>query len=295
MAITKAAATEVFRAEPDSYLDMGPGKGEVAHRVVGSGPDVLFVHGWPCHGATFRRLLPHLADQITCHIIDLPGAGSSRFSADTDLSIRNHIASVRTTVDLLGLDDVALVGHDSGGLIARHAMAGDERLRSMGLINTEMSNGYGWRFRSFIAAAKLPGFGAGLGWLAGKPRLRRNKFILGDAFADRSQLDGEFDEFFLEPMHHNARHRQATMRLARSFDMALVDELRDVQRRIDVPVRLVWGDQDPFFPIERVRGVVADFPNADLIEIAGAGLFCHEEAAADVAKALLPTLIELRS
>lgn len=289
--ITHESASDLFRREPDAHLDMGPGRGEVAHRVVGSGPDVLFVPGWPAHSATFRRLLPHLADHVTCHLIDLPGMQSSRYTADTTLSIDNHIASVRTVVELLGLDSVALVGHDSGGLIARHAMAGDERLRAMGLINTETSGGVGWRFKSFIASGRLPGFGAGLGWLAGRPKLRRNKFVLGDAFADRSLLDGEFDEFFLEPLHRDRDYRAATVRLLKSFEMDLVDQLAAVQRRITVPVRLVWGDQDPFFPVASARKMVGDFPNADLVEIAGAGLFSHEEAPAEVAAALLPTLI----
>ena len=92
------------------------------YRRVGTGPDVLFVHGWPVSGATFRTLLPHLVDHVTCHVIDLPGAGSSRFTDDTPLSIDQHITSVRRVVDLLGLDDVAVVGHDSGGMIARHAV-----------------------------------------------------------------------------------------------------------------------------------------------------------------------------
>ena len=30
---------------------------------------------------------------------------------------------------------------------------------------------------------------AGLGWVAGRPRLRRTKFVFGDAFVDRSLLD----------------------------------------------------------------------------------------------------------
>lgn len=290
MTITEQAASEIFRNEPDAWLDMGPGRGRVAHRVIGTGPDVVFVHGWPVNGATFRRLLPHLVDHVTCHLLDLPGSAVGGFDDDTDLSIDNHIASVRTTIDLLGLDSVAAVGHDSGGLIARHALAGDDRLRAMGLINTEPSNGLGWRFKSFVGSAKLPGFGAALGWLAGKPRLRRSKLVLGDAFADRAQLDGEFDEFFLDPLHRNASYRAAMMQLVRSFDMDLVDQLPTLQRRIDVPVRLVWGDQDPFFPITDARGMVEDFPNADFVAIEGAGLFCHEEAAAEVADALLPTL-----
>ncbi len=291
--ITQDDASDLFRNEPTHFFDVGPSRGEVAVRTVGSGPDVLFVHGWPVHGATFRRLLPHLTDHVTCHVVDLPGAGSSRSGPNTELTINNHIVSVRAVIEQLGLDSVAVIGHDSGGLIARHAMAGDDRLRSMALINTEPSGGLGRRFKSFLAARHVPGFGAALGWSAGKPRLRRNKFVFGDAFADRSYLDGEFDEFFLEPLHRDAMCRAAAIQLLKSFDMDLIDQLAAVQRRIDVPVRLVWGDQDPFFPIESARRMVADFPNADLVEIPGAGLFCHEEAPAEVAAAVLPTLTAL--
>ena len=117
--LTAEAASDLFRRAPDRFLDVGAG--EVALRSVGHGPDVLFVHGWPVSGATFRTLLPHLADHVTCHVIDLPGAGSSRFTADTPLTVEQHIRSVRRVLDLMELDDVAVVGHDSGGMIARHA------------------------------------------------------------------------------------------------------------------------------------------------------------------------------
>ncbi|MGB8859283.1 MAG: alpha/beta hydrolase, partial [Ilumatobacteraceae bacterium] len=264
--------------------------GQVAYRRAGKGPDVLFVHGWPVSSATFRTLLPHLTDHVTCHLIDLPGAGSSRFTADTPLTIENHIHSVCRVLDLLELNDVAVVGHDSGGMIARHAMAGDARLRALGLIDTEQSTGLSWKFKSFIAGRRIPGFGAGLGWLAGRPRLRRSRLVLGDAFADRSLLDGEFDEFFLQPLHRSRLHRDAAIRLLRSFDYRLVRELGALHRRIDVPVQLVWGELDRFFPVQWAREMVADFPDARLEVIAGAGLFSHEERPAEVARALLPVL-----
>lgn len=286
--LTAPEAVDLFRAEPDDLLDVGAG--QVAHRQVGHGPHVLFVHGWPVSGATFRTLLPHLVDHVTCHVIDLPGAGSSRFSASTPLSVDQHITSVRRVVDLLALDEVAVVGHDSGGLIARHALAGDPRLRSMGLINTEQPDGLSWRFKLFLAGRHLPGFGSALGWAVGHPRVRRNPLVLGDAFADRTLLDGDFDELFLEPLHRDPARRAAAMRVLRTFDADHITALAELHRRIDVPVQLVWGDQDPFFPIDRARAMVATFPDARLEVVAGAGLFSHEERPAEVAAALLRVL-----
>jgi pimeloyl-ACP methyl ester carboxylesterase len=287
--ITAVEASDLFRSAPQRYLDVGDGA-EVALRTVGNGPDVLFVHGWPVNGATFRLLLPHLADHVTCHVVDLPGVGSSRFTAATPLSIELHIRSVRRVIDLLGLDDVAVVGHDSGGMIARHAVAGDRRLRAMGLIDTEQPKGLNWRFRSFIATRHMPGLAAGLGWAAGRKRLRRNQFVLGGAFADRSLLDGEFDEFFLAPLNQSATVRDAAVKLLRSFQFRHVEELAALHARIDVPVQMVWGEKDIFFPVEWARHMVGTFPNARLQVVPGVGLFSHEENPAAVAAALLPVI-----
>jgi len=289
---TPAQAADLFRADPERFLDVGAGK--AAYRRVGHGPDVLFVHGWPVSGATFRTLLPHLVDHVTCHVIDLPGAGSSRFRADTRVTFEQHIASVRRIVDLLSLDEYAVVGHDSGGMIVRHAVVGDPRLRAMGLVNTEQPQGLTIRFKILVWAARLPGFGAGLGWVAVKPRLRRNRFVLGGAFADPSGLDGEFEEFFLRPLHDDSERRAAAARLGRSFDARHVRELADVHARLDVPVQLVWGDRDPFFPVERARAMVGTFPDARLTVVEGAGVFAHEERPSEVAEALLPVLAGTR-
>ena len=292
MSLTSAEATDMFREPPDRYLDVGAG--EAAYRRVGTGPDVLFVHGWPVSGATWRKLLPHLVDHVTCHVIDLPSAGSSRYDASTPLSIGQHIESVKGVVDILDLDEVAVVGHNSGGLIARHAMVGDERLRSMGLINTEPADP-SWRFRSFVAASRLPGLTAGLGWAAGRRRVRRMRLVFGDAFVDRSLLDGEFAEFFFEPLHNDSGYRSASAKVLKSFEMRYVTELTDIHAQIDVPVKLVWGDQDPFFPLDRAQAMVSEFPDATIDVIENIGLFSHEEAPIDVARSLLSTIVDTNS
>jgi haloalkane dehalogenase len=291
--LTASESSELFRADPERWIDVGAG--EVAYRRVGTGPDVLFVHGWPVSGATFRCLLPELSDHVTCHVIDLPGAGSSRFSDDTPITVDRHIETVRRVIDLLELDDVAVVGHDSGGMIARHAVAGDPRVRAMGLIDTEQPHGLSWRFKQFLLARRLPGFESVLGWSVGRPRLRRSSLLLGGAFHDRSLLDGEFDEFFLRPIHTDPQRRRAAMTLLRSFDDRYVTELAEVHRRITVPVQLVWGADDPFFPVGWAEEMVGTFPQAQLTVIADARLFCHEERPAQVAAALLPVLTASRS
>jgi pimeloyl-ACP methyl ester carboxylesterase len=284
--LTRSAATDLFRAPPQRIVDLGD-RG-VAVRSVGTGPDVLFVHGWPVSGATFRALLPHLVSEVTCHVIDLPGTGSSPVP-DGPTTVATHIESVAQVVGALGLDDVAVVGHDSGGLIARHALAGDSRVRAMGLIDTEPTE-VGWRFRSFLSVRRLPGLAAGLGWISGSPRIRRSRAVFGDAFVDRSLLEGEFDEFFLRPLHQDRRRRQVAAEVLASFDLALVRSLSDLHHRIDVPVQLVWGERDVFFPVDQAQRMVATFADARLTVVPGAGLFSHEERPAEVAAALLPAL-----
>lgn len=286
--LTQDAASDLFRQEPDDYLNVG--ESELAYRKVGSGPDVLFVHGWPANSATFRGLLPHLADHVTCHLIDLPGTGDSRWTDASPLSIAHHIESVRAAIDQLGLDQVAVVGHDSGGMIARHAVVGDPRLRAMGLINTEQPQGLTWRFKSFLMIRPLPRLGSTLAWVFGRTRLRRNPLVLGAIFVDRSLLDGEFDEFVIQPIRRSERHQDAMVRLLRSFETSHVNQLGDIHRRIEVPVQLVWGTEDPFFPIGRAREMVDTFPDARLAEIERASTFSHEERPAEVAAALLPIL-----
>ncbi len=236
-------------------------------------------------------MLPHLADHVTCHLLDLPGAGHSRFGATSDLSIKGHAAAIRTVMDELGLDDVAVVGHNSGGMFARFALAGDERVRAWGLVDTEQPPKAHWRFAAFLQIKHVPKFENVLAWAVNQRRLRRNEFVLGSCFQDRSLLDGEFEEFFLRPLADDPHRRMGASMFARNFDLDLFGELADLHAKITVPVHLAWGDDDPFFPLQRTKEMMAGFGGqVDLTVIEGGRLFHHEEFPERVAAALLPTL-----
>lgn len=286
---TRAETIRLFRSPPTHLVDVAGG--QVAVRTVGEGRDVLFVHGWPVSGATFRGLLPHLAGDVRCHLVDLVGAGDSRFDRTARIDLDQHAAAVRRVVDELGLTDVAVVGHDSGGLIARYALAGDPRVRAWGLIDTEQPRGAHWRFRLFLSIRGVPGFERILAAAVNARRLRRNRFLLGDCFQDRDLIDGEFADLFLRPLAEDPDRRWAAGQFGRNFDLGSFDGLADLHARITVPVRLVWGADDPFFPLAWAREMVAGFGGpADLHVVERGKLFVHEEFPRDVADALRPVL-----
>lgn len=290
-ALTPHDALALFQNAPQRYIPVGDG-GEVAYRRVGRGPDVLFVHGWPVSGATFRDLLPYLSPHVTCHLLDLVGAGQSRFIAgQTPIDLAHHIGAVRRVVDVLGLDDFSVVGHDSGGLIARHALGPDDRVRSMVLCDTEQSAGLHWRFRQFLWMGYVPGFATLLAHIVNRPTLRRLPMFLGGCFHDDTHLRGPFSELFLEPLNTDRRRRWAAGQLVKTFDVRRVDELAALHAQMQMPVKLVWGEHDPFFPVAWAREMVDTFPRASLEIVPEAKLYVHEERPREVARAILPTLL----
>ncbi len=57
-------------------------------------------------------------------------------------------------------------------------------------------------------------------------------------------------------------------------------------------MQLVWGEQDPFFPVTWAEEMVGTFADARLTVVPGARVFSHEEKPAAVASALLPVLTD---
>jgi haloalkane dehalogenase len=74
VAVTSVPAPDVMAtfAAP-RFLELPHGR--LAYYRFGRGPDVVMVHGWPLHAATYRHVIPALAERYTLHLFDLPGTG----------------------------------------------------------------------------------------------------------------------------------------------------------------------------------------------------------------------------
>jgi pimeloyl-ACP methyl ester carboxylesterase len=272
-------------SSPDSFLEV-PG-GRVATWRFGTGPDLVAIHGWPLHAATWRTLLPELAGHFTVHLLDLPGSGKTDWPGAVDLEICAEV--VRTFVDRLGTRRYGVLAHDSGGAIARLACAGDERLAALVLENSEIPGHHPPLLLAYVIAARLGLAGVLLRAILGGP-LRTSVLGLGSLFTDPAHAGGEFGELFLAPLA-DRRIRESQLRLLRSVDFDLIDALAEVHARIRAPTLCIWGPDDPFFPVAKARAMLPQFAGpAELVEIPRARLFAHEDHPAEFLDHALPFL-----
>ena len=253
----------------------------------GSGPDLIAVHGWPLHAATWRTVLPELAEHFTVHLLDLPGSGKTEWPGAVDLEICAQV--VRSFVDSMGTRRYGVLAHDSGGAIARLACAGDERLAALVLENSEIPGHHPPLLLAYVIAARLGLAGVLLKAILGGP-LRSTVLGVGSLFTDPAHAGGEFGELFLAPLA-DRRIRESQLKLLRSVDFDLVDALAEVHARIHAPTLCIWGPDDPFFPVAKARAMLPQFAGpAELVEIPRARLFAHEDHPAEFLDHALPFL-----
>lgn len=278
--LREADVTAAIRKGPHARIDVGHSR--VATWRFGKGPDVVCIHGWPLHAATFRRIVVPLARDFTVHLLDLPGTGQSECDDLAKIGVAPHIETVRQVVGALGLERYALLAHDSGGAIARLVAEGDPRVSSLVLGNTEIPGHHPWMVTAFVAIARSPGLRRAFLASLGSRRVRQSFMGFGGCFADPSYVEGEFGDLFVRPLA-TPRTSEGQFAFARALNMSQFDRLRDVHGRIAAPVRLIWGPGDPFFPIAKARAMVPQFRDAHLVEIPGAKLFAHEDFSEDFA------------
>jgi haloalkane dehalogenase len=246
-------------------------------RRFGTGPPLLLVHGFPLSGFTWRFLLPELARHRTCIAVDLPGLGDSHWTPATDFSFPGQGATLQRVADALGLDSYRVLAHDTGGTFARFLALGDTRVERLALINTEIPGHRPPWIPTYQRLMALPGSAAVLAALNRAPAFVRSGAGFGGCFVDRAHLGGEFHTEFVAPITRSVTRRAGIRAYLRGAQWGPVDAFRELHARLRIPVRLVWGVEDPTFAVGRAREMLRQLPDADLVEIARTRLLPHEE------------------
>ncbi len=252
----------------------------------GSGPAIVFLHGFPLAGATWDGVVQRLRDRFTCWALDLLGLGQSTSTADDDLSSPGQARVFQALLSQLGVDSYALVGNDTGGWIARElALVDRQRVSHLVLTNTEIPFHRPPWIPMYQALAHLPGCGAVIGQLLKWPAFRRSSLAFGGCFDDPARVEGEFRARFVDPLIASEARMDGAMRFLRQMKFARLDEFESLHGQLTMPTLFIWGANDPTFPEPRAREMASRFPNvAGFHSIANAKLFFYEEHPQEVAR-----------
>lgn len=248
----------------------------ITYRVTGEGPPLLMIHGWPLCGATYRDYVAALRTRFTCIVPDLPGSGATPWDPTTRNMLIDWGGLMARFVDALGLERFGVIAHDSGGTMAR-VMAAElgDRVAAMAFGNTEISNHGSLLLSAIQASLKLPGADRIFARLLRSPTYLRSMAGLRGAFHDTDVIFGDFYEACIEPVAQDARNARLAFKHA---DLSSVRELPRVHAQMTSPCLLIWGEDDPFFPLAPAREMLTELPAGSSLEvIPDARLFVHEE------------------
>ncbi len=257
--------------------------GQVAAGRAGDGPPLVLAHGWPWSSLSWHRVIPDLAERFTVHWYDMPGYGRSEMRADqrTSLDVQGEVF-----VEMMrhwGLERPRVVAHDFGGAttLRAHLLHGQEFERYV-LMNVVAMRPWGSDFfdhvgRHVDAFTGLP------------PHIH--------AAVVRAYIEGAMavpvPEEDVEPLVRpwlGEAGRGSFYRQFAQADERYTAEVEPKFGEVRCPVRILWGEEDPWIPVDRGEALHALMPGAEFERMAELGHLPQLENSELVLEKMLPFL-----
>ena len=256
-------------------LDL-PGGRLVVHEA-GEGPTIVFVHGLLVNANLWRKVVARLSPDFHCVTLDLPLGSHVEPLGGDDLTPPGLAALVCDALDALALDDVTLVGNDTGGAVCQIVVTTHpERIGRLVLTPCDYRDTFPPKlFKPLLALARVPG--ATYGVLSSlRPRTAR-------------RLPPAYGWLTKRPIEAQA---EDTYVLAALEDAAVLGELNDVLAGIDTrhtneaadrlpdfdrPALIAWASEDRFFRNGIPEALASTLPNARLEWIDDSYTFVAED------------------
>jgi pimeloyl-[acyl-carrier protein] methyl ester esterase len=226
--------------------------------TVGSGPDVMLIHGWGMHGGVWSDVRDQLAQDYRVHVVDLPGMGYSQPIAGFDLERLANVLAMELP------ESATLVGWSLGGQMAMQvALDHPGKVNRLVLVGSTPRFVQGDDWQAGIAPEVFRQFAA---QVAADYHDTMTRFLGLQAFggeASRTLLRELKERFFARPAPDAGTLREA-------LAILLETDLRTELPRLRLPVLLVHGNRDTLAPAAASRWMAQQFPQAQLHVIEGA-------------------------
>jgi pimeloyl-ACP methyl ester carboxylesterase len=246
--------------------------GTIRYREAGSGKPVVFVHGYLVDGRLWDGVVDRLSDRCRCLAPDWPiGAQQVAMSPDADLSPPGLARLIADFLDKLELEDVTIVGNDSGGAISQILVANQpQRIGRLVLTNCDTHENFPpGVFKAMPPVAKLPGGMLVLSAPFRIPAVARRAFA---PFA-RTKIPDDLVASWMRPATKDSGvmrdAKKVTAGMNKRHTLAAAEKLRSS----DLPIRLLWAPGDKYFPIKYAERLAGEVPNAEIVQIQDAKTF----------------------
>lgn len=262
--------------------DLGPARtlqlegGRLRAHVTGEGPAIVFVHGLLVNANLWRKVVPRL-DGFTRVCLDMPLGSHLEPMPARRLTPDDLGSLIGEAVTALGLQDVTLVGNDTGGALCQIGVATPPPWLGR-LVLTSCD-----AFEHFPPAMLKPLFtslslpGGALAALAPlRMRAARRLPIAYGMLTHTAIPDAPSDSYVLAALE-NAEVRADLVRVCRGIDPCFTIQAGERFRTFDRPALIAWSADDKFFPRADGERLAATIPGARFELVDGARTFSPED------------------
>ncbi|HET8566288.1 MAG TPA: alpha/beta hydrolase [Solirubrobacterales bacterium] len=246
--------------------------GTIRYREAGEGKPIVFVHGYLVDGRLWQGVVDRLSDRFRCLAPDWPfGAHHVAMEPDADLSPPGLARLIADFLDELDLEDVTIVGNDSGGAISQVLVANHpQRIGRLVLTNCDTHENFPpGIFKAMPPLAKLPG---SMPMVSAVLRLRGLTRLTFTPFA-RTKIPNELVDSWTRASIDNRQVRHDLKKVTIGLDKRHTLEAAEKLRGTDLPIRFLWAPSDRYFPISYAERLAGEVGNAEIVQIEDAKTF----------------------
>ncbi|MER6350370.1 alpha/beta hydrolase [Streptomyces sp. NPDC001634] len=236
----------------------------------GDGPTVVLLHGFMMDASLWAGSISDLSADHRCVAPTLPlGAHRHAMRADADLSLPGMARLVAELLDRLDLQDVTLVGNDTGGAIVQLLMCdGAARVGRVVLASCDAFDNFppGLTGKTLMLTGKLPPRLFGLFMQQMRLRVIRRLPI---AFGWLTLRGDAATLRWMQPVMKRPEIRHDAVRTLRAAgaDTGLLVAAAERLSSFERPALVVWASRDRVMPPEHGRRLAELLPHGRLVEM----------------------------
>ena len=268
-----------------------------ARDYKGVGPAFVMMHGFPDNLHIWDDLVPYLLYSGRRVVtFDFLGFGASDKPAGAAYSFEQQLGDLEAVAEELGLGKIVPVAHDASGMAAiNYGLAHPEGVDSIIMLNSAYAEDSDVLWPEMVTLFATKGLNAlaismaqepeQFGWLL---KWQQKKFVDALPEAQKPHFDAFIAPLIRDSFLTQPSSGPAFVQLAAQFLDTLSQNAMHLPelKALDVPVKLIWGQFDPYFPVAIAERRMSHLKHPSLATVA-AGHWLQIDEPQQVATAML--------